>query len=160
MTSDALLLPGGDVVVPAAMLKELLHELEQPRQQVPLDVVTPHRSRQIAELVALIRDGAVAHHQRLRESFATLSHSPSVPPWEASVVAGSPSGSGEVVGVAVVAGMLGKSETWVRELARNGALPGARKVRGFGNGRGAAHAHWCIPLTSVHAYLQTREVMV
>jgi hypothetical protein len=158
MTSDAMLLPGGDVVVPADLLAELLHELEQPKQRLPLDVAMPHRSRQITALVKLTRQGAIAHHQRLRESFATLSHSPSVTPLTASAPAGSLSMGGEVVGVAVVAEMLGKSKPWVRELARNEALPGARKIRGIGNGRGAAHEHWCIPLASVHAYLADRQV--
>jgi hypothetical protein len=162
MTSSAVLLPGGDVVVPGELLADLLFELEAPKQRAPLDVVTPHRSRQIAELVDLTRQGAVAHRQRLRasrESFATLSQTSTVTPWESSVDrhAGLSIG-GEVVGVAVASGMLDKSQQWVRVLAASGALPGARKTRGLvGNGRGTARIHWRIPLAAVHAYLQTRE---
>jgi hypothetical protein len=161
MTSEAaLLLPGGDVVIPADLLAELHAELQAPRRQVPMDVVQPHRTPQMVALIDTVLTGAIAHRKRLREScesFATLAHSQAATPLDTSVVAGIPS-DGEVVGVAVVAEMLEKSKPWVRELARNGALPGARKVRGVGNGRGAAHEHWCIPLASAHAYLADRQV--
>jgi hypothetical protein len=161
MTTDAAVLIGGVLIVPPELLAALLHEMEAPKQRLPLDVAMPRRMPAIAELVVLIREGAIAHNKALRagrESFATLSHPASVPPLDTSVVAGSLSAHGEVVGVAFVAEMLGKSKPWVRELARNGALPGAQKVRGVGNGRGTAHAHWCIPLASAHAYLADRQV--
>jgi hypothetical protein len=160
MTTGAAVLVGGCVVVPPELLADLLFELEQPKQRRPLDVAAPRPTPAIAELVALTRQGAIAHRKRLRESresFATLSHSPSVTPLDTSAQVDGVTDGG-VVGVAVVSRMLEKSEPWVRELARNGALPGARKVRGVGNGRGAAHEHWCIPLASVHAYLRDRQV--
>lgn len=159
MTTGALLLSGGDLVIPAELLKELHAELTAPRQAVPLNVTTPRRTRQIAELVDLVLTGAIAHHQaESGRKRVTLSQPSPVPPSVTSAPAGSLSMGGEVVSVAVAAEMLGFSPQWVRELARAGALPGAYKGRGVGNGRGAAHAHWCIPLASVHAYLQTREV--
>jgi hypothetical protein len=163
MTSAALLLPGGDVVVPAAMLKELLHELEQPRQQVPMGVHQPHRSRPMTALIDTVLQGAIAHNQALRESSracAALSQTQAVAPSEASVVAGSLSIGGEVVGVAVAAVMLGKSLQWTRALAKSGRLPGARMTLSrSGNGSGPARICWCIPLASVHAYLRDRQVV-
>jgi hypothetical protein len=162
MTSGVLLLSGGDVVIPAALLAALLHELEQPKQRLPLDVAAPRRTPQIVELVALIWEGAVAHRQRLRESSRkreSLSQLPSVPPLAASAPAGSLSMDGKVVSVAVAAEMLGKSHQWVRRLATTGALPGAHKGRGFGNGRGTARICWRIPLTAVHAYRADRGVV-
>jgi hypothetical protein len=161
MTSDAAVLIGGCVVVPPELLGELHAELVAPRQQVPLDVVQPHRSPQMVALVGTVMDGAIAHRQATRatrESFATLSHSASVPPWESSVDRHAGLSDGEAVSVAFVAEMLGKSHQWVRRLATIGALPGAHKGRGFGNGSGPARICWRIPLASAHAYLQTREV--
>jgi hypothetical protein len=161
-TAEAAVLIGGCVVVPPELLAELHAELIAPRQAVPLDVVQPHRSPQMVALTGAVLAGAIAHNRATtRESDrkrATLSHPASVPPWKASASAGSLSMGGEVVGVAVAGVMLGFSLQWIRELARNGALPGARKIRGFGNGRGAAHTRWCIPLTSVHAYRADRRV--
>lgn len=153
----AVLLPGGDVVVPAAMLAELHAELTAPRQQVPMGVAMPRRTAQMAELVDLALSGAIAHRQRLRASERacdSLSQSPPAPPLPTSASVG-PSMSGEVVSVAVAAGMLGVSPQWCRVLAANGALPGARKTRGLvGNGRGTARLRWCIPAASVRAYPQ------
>jgi hypothetical protein len=160
MTSGAAVLVGGTLCVPPELLAALHAELQAPRQRPPMGVVQPHRTPQMVALIDTVLTGAIAHRKRLREScesFATLAHSQAVTPLDTSVVAGIPS-DGEVVGVAVVAEMLEKSKPWVRELARNGALPGARKVRGVGNGRGAAHEHWCIPLASAHAYLADRQV--
>jgi hypothetical protein len=162
MTTGALLLSGGDLVIPAELLKELLHELQAPRQAVPLNVTTPRRTPQIAELVDLVRDGAIAHRQRTRESpraFPALSQPSPVPPSVTSASAGSLSIGGEVVGVAVAAVMLGKSKQWTRALAKSGRLPSARMTLSrSGNGSGPARICWCIPLASVHAYLADRQV--
>jgi hypothetical protein len=162
MTSAAVLV-GGVLCVPPELLAELHAELQAPRQAVPLNVTTPRRTPQIAELVDLVRDGAIAHRQRTRETlraFPALSQPSSAPSLAVSAPAGglSMGESGEVVGVAVASGMLGFSPQWVRVLAASGQLPGSRKTRGIGNGGGPARARWCIPLVAVHAYLQTREV--
>jgi hypothetical protein len=161
-TGEGAVLIGGCVVIPGGLLAELRAELEQPRQTVPMGVIQPHRSRQMAALVDMLMSGAIAHRQATCETpraFVPLSHPASVPPWEASVVAGDLSEDGRVAGVAVVSEMLGFSPQWVRVLAASGALPGACKTRGsVGNGRGTARNRWCIPLASVHAYLRDRQV--
>ncbi|HEX4100514.1 MAG TPA: hypothetical protein VHY21_08225 [Pseudonocardiaceae bacterium] len=151
--TTAVLLPGGDVVVPAAMLAALLAELEAAR--APMGVVVPRRTPQMAELAETLREAAIAHRQRLRATtracplVARPEPAPSLP-----MLAG-PSEDDGVVSVAVAAGMLGVSPQWCRVLAANGALPGARKVRGLvGNGRGTARLRWCIPAASVRAYPQ------
>jgi hypothetical protein len=162
-TGEAAVLVGGCVVIPGGLLAELLHELQAPRQTVPMGVVQPHRSPAISALVDLTRQGAIAHNRattressRKRES---LSRTSTVTSWEASVVAGSLSIGGEVVGVDIASGLLGFSPQWVRVLASSGALPGARKFRSHsGNGRGTARIRWCIPLAAVHAYLADRQV--
>jgi hypothetical protein len=161
-TGEGAVLVGGCVVIPGGLLAELHAELIAPRQQVPLDVHQPHRSPQMVALVGTVMSGAIAHNQATRETpraFVPLSQPSSVTRWEASVVAGDLSEDGGVVGVAVVSGMLDKSQQWVRVLAASGALPGARKTRGsVGNGRGAARICWRIPLVAVHAYLSDRRV--
>jgi hypothetical protein len=163
MTDGAAVLIGGALIVPPDLLGELLHELQAPRQAVPMGVVVPHRSPAISALVDLTSQGAIAHKQATTRAspraFVPLSRSPSAAPLPVSVVAGDLSEDGRVVGVAVVSEMLGFSPQWVRVLASSGALPGARKFRSHsGNGRGTARNRWCIPLTSVHAYLADRQV--
>jgi hypothetical protein len=162
MTTGAAVLVGGTLCVPPELLAALHAELIAPRQQVPLDVVQPHRSPQMAALTDTVLAGAIAHKQATRESpcaFPALSQTQAVTPWEASAQVDGPSEDGEAVSVAVVSGMLGFSPQWVRVLASSGALPGARKFRSHsGNGRGTARIRWCIPLASVHAYLRDRQV--
>jgi hypothetical protein len=162
MTTDGAVLVGGTLCVPPGLLAELHAELQAPRQAVPMGVVQPHRTPQMTALIDTLMSGAIAHRQATRETpraFPALSRTQALTPWEASAPAGDLSGSGEAVSVAVVSGMLGFSPQWVRVLAGNGALPGAQKVRGIGNGIGPARVRWRIPLASVHAYLQTREVV-
>jgi ribosomal protein S14 len=161
MTTGALLLPGGDVVIPAELLAALLFELEAPKQRLPLDVAMPHRTPAIAELVDLTRQGAIAHLQRLRatsRACESLSQPSSVTRLATSAQVDGPSEDGEAVGVAVASGMLGFSPQWMRVLAASGQLPGSRKARGIGNGVGPARVRWRIPLAAVHAYRANREV--
>ncbi len=155
------MLVGGCVVVPGPLLAALLAELQAPRQRPPMGVAVPRRSPAIAALVDLVRSGAIEHRQRLRatgESFALATQPPSATESAASARPVGGLSMGEVVSVADVAGMLGCSPQYVRVLARSGALPGARKARGIGNGSGPARTCWRIPAMSVHAYLADRAV--
>jgi hypothetical protein len=158
MTSGAAVLCGGVLIVPPELLAELLAELQAPRRQVPMDVRIPQRTPQMAALVDAVMSGAIARNQALRESGRkrdSLAERPSAPSLGASVVAGLSDGG--VVGVAVAAEMLDKSQQWIRVLASRGALPGARMSRSrCGNGGGSARMCWRIPLVAVHAYLQER----
>jgi hypothetical protein len=162
MTTSAAVLVGGTLCVPPDLLAELHAELTAPRRQVPMSVAVPHRSPAITALVDLVRDGAIAHRQRTRETlraFPALSPAPCAPSLATSAPVGDLSGSGEAVGVDIASGMLGKSLQWTRVLAKSGRLPGARMTLSrSGNGSGPARNRWCIPLASVRAYHANREV--
>ncbi len=151
MTTGCVLLPGGDVVVPAELLAALLHELELAR--APMGVRIPPRSAPMAAVADLMRQGAIAYRQRARATNATI---PVVAqPAFAALSAASArhaglSEVGEVIGVVRAAEILGVSHQRVRVLCAQGGLA-ARKRRCQHNGK-PARVQWEIDADSCRSY--------
>jgi hypothetical protein len=166
-TGERAALVGGTLCVPGELLAELLVPLRAHHDAcrgitAPPASAQPRWSPTLHHLTEVATSGAIAHRQRTRETvhaFPLVAQTPSASSLDASAPAGSLSMDGKVVSVAVAAEMLGKSHQWVRRLATTGALPGAHKGRGFGNGRETARICWRIPLTAVHAYRADRGVV-
>ena len=158
----AVLLPGGDVVVPAAMLAELLVPLRAHHDAcrgvtAPPASVQPRWSPTLHHLTEVASLGAIAYRKRVRATHATsaiVAQSPSVTLSALSPRRGGTDGEG-AISVARAAEILGVSRQFVRVLAASGGLA-ARKRRCRRNGQSAARMQWEIDVDSCHAYLQTR----
>lgn len=146
-----MLLPGGDLVVPAEDLAELLAVLRSHvdlcrgvarPSAAPRPVLTPA----VRAIAGEVERGAVAHQRARHRASADGRTAAGVPHAEAA--GWSWSGMREGWSVARAAGFLGVSERHVRRLLEQGQV----------QGRKAERDTWLIDEVSIRTYEQTRQV--
>lgn len=154
----AVLVPGGDVVVAAASLADLLAVLRSHREVCrSASAPVPRWTPGLHQVTRVIAEGAAAH-QRRRLSAAVVPVSLVMSGSGCSAGSGAPSGSGEVVSVAAAAQIMGVSPRYIRVLAASGGIPALRSRCRF-PGQRSTRVQWVVDAGACHAHRLERELL-